>query len=83
MELHAIKRDDIPGFAVKDSPAAKAPSDFLESGVEAAEITGYPYGLNSFSGNLRQIINRNHLPVKVTQRQKRLFLVKQERGSAR
>ena len=76
MKFEACKVADIPAIGNADNPIVKLLLDFLNSNIEAAEITGTTYSINSTAGTLRATITRNNLPVKVMQRRKRLFLVR-------
>ena len=76
MKFEACKVKDIPAIGNPDNPIVKLLFDFLNSNIEAAEITSFDYSLNSTAGNLRSTIIKNNLPVKVAQRQKRLFLIR-------
>lgn len=76
MNFKAIKIAEIPAMSNMDNPNAKLVVEFLESGLEAAELTDYEYGLNSIASGIRGVLHRTRLPVKVIQRQKRLFLIR-------
>ena len=76
MKFVACKVEDIPVVGNPDNPIVKFLFNFLESKVEAAEVTGFEYSLNSTASSLRGVIQRGKLPVKVVQRQKRIFLVR-------
>ena len=85
MKFVACKAEDIPAIGNPENPVVKLLFDFVESKAEAAEVTASEYSLISTAGSLRGIVQRNRLPVKVIQRQKRLFLIrtdlKKEGGS--
>lgn len=76
MNFVACKLADIPAIGNPENPHAKLLLEFLDSKEEAAEVTSSAYSLNSTAGSLRGIINRSNLPIKVVQRQKRLFLLR-------
>ena len=76
MKFTACKVADIPVIGNPENPVVKFLFDFIDSKVEAAEVTEFGYSLNSTAGSLRGIVQRGNLPVKVIQRQKRLFLVR-------
>ena len=76
MKFVACKVADIPAIGNLKNPVVKLLFDFVESKAEAAEVTASEYSLVSTAGTLRGIVQRNNLPIKVIQRQKRLFLVR-------
>jgi hypothetical protein len=76
MNFKAISLTDIPAMSNMDNPNAKIVVDFLESGIDAAEVTDFTYGLESTASSIRSVLHRTRLPVKVIQRQKRLFLIR-------
>lgn len=78
MEMIPIARDDIPGFANQDNPTSKLLVAFLKGDADCVEVVKMPHGLESTASALRNAVSNNRLPVKVMQRQKRLFLVKKE-----
>lgn len=76
MKFVACKLEDIPVIGNPENPIVKLLLDFVESKAEAAEVTASEYSLISTAGSLRGMVQRNNLPIKVVQRQKRLFLVR-------
>ena len=76
MKFVACKVKDIPSMGNPDNPFVGLLFEFLESEAEAAEVTNSVYGLGSTTSALRGIVTRNNLPVKVVQRQKRVFVIR-------
>ena len=80
MNFKAINCEDIPAMGNRDNPTVKLIMDFLESGADAAEVTDSPYGVASTVGSVSSACRRAKLPAKAIQRQKRVFLIRTDRG---
>ena len=76
MEMRAIKREDIPGFANRNNPTARLLKEFLEGDADCVEIVKMATGLNGTASKLRNTVSNAKLPIQVMQRDKRLFLIK-------
>ena len=79
MTFVPFNSDNIPGFANPENPFAKLLVDFDKSGLDCVEVKDLPYGFNSSVSSLRGFIQRGKLPVKLVQRQKRVFLLRNDR----
>ena len=75
MDFKACTIKDIPAFG-SSSEFGKLVLDFMNSGAEAAEINHEPYGLDSVGSNLRRICYAGKVPVRVSQRNKRIYLIR-------
>ena len=76
MEFIACTVEDIPAMGNASSPFAKLIIEFVNSNIPAAEIKPDPYGVNAAASTIRAMCCRSSMPVRVVQRQKRLFLIR-------
>ena len=75
VSFRAIKREDIPAIGNRAKPAVRLLMDFIDSGLECAEVELGKYSANGLASTMRGAVNRAALPVRVMQRDGRLFLV--------
>lgn len=76
MDFKPCALKDIPAFGNMSSPYAKLITEFVNSGTEAAEIDHAPYGMDGAAATLRRICCTGKVPVRVMQRNKRLYLIR-------